>query len=302
MNKIAACLWFDTEAEQAARFYTSIIPNSRMGAIARYGEAGHEVTGGVPGSVMTVDFELAGFNFTALNGGAQFKPNPSISFFINCADEPTVNRTWAALVENGTVLVPLDSYEFAPRYGWVQDRYGVSWQVILSTEPAVQSIVPALLFVGDRCGRAREALTFYTSVFRNSQAGEIYSYGADHPPEDPTHVMYGEATLEGTKFVAMDSGIDHRFGFNEGVSIIVNCDDQAEVDYYWDALTAVPEAEACGWLKDKFGVSWQIVPRQFYDLMPAGDGAVSDAIMTAMLPMKKLDIAALQRAHAATAP
>jgi predicted 3-demethylubiquinone-9 3-methyltransferase (glyoxalase superfamily) len=299
MNKIAASLWFDGNAEEAARFYTTIVPNSRVTTVARYGEAGREITGGEPGSIMTVDFELDGFAFTALNGGSQFRPNPSISFFIHCRDETAVNSTWSALADGGKTLMPLDSYDFAPRYGWLEDRYGVSWQVILDTEEPEQRIVPSLFFVGDQCGRAREALDYYVSVFGNSRSGEIYAYGEANPSEDPSHVMYGDAVIEGTRIVAMDSALDHEFAFGEGVSIIVNCEDQAEVDRYWQALSAVPEAEACGWAKDRFGVSWQIVPRRLYDLMPADDPVAFDAVMRAMLTMKKLDVAELERAYEA---
>jgi predicted 3-demethylubiquinone-9 3-methyltransferase (glyoxalase superfamily) len=297
MNKIAANLWFDGNAEEAARFYTSIMPNSRITDVARYGEAGKEITGGEPGSVMTIDFELDGFGFTGLNGGPQFRPNPSISFFVVCRSEAEVDRIFTALSEGGTALMPLDSYDFSPRFGWIEDKYGVSWQVILHTEEPTQRVFPSLLFVGNRCGQAREALGYYTSVFRNSRPGEIFTYGEGREPEDPSHVMYGEAVLEGSILVAMDSSLDHEFDFNEGVSIIVKCDDQAEIDHYWEALSAVPEAEACGWAKDRFGVSWQIVPKQLHELMLSDDPSVSDAVMGAMLTMKKLDIAGLERAR-----
>lgn len=160
MPRIAPCLWFDNDAEQAADFYVGIFPNSRIVQVLRFGEAGHEIHGRPAGSVMTVDFELDGQPFTALNGGPMFK-------------------------------------------------------------------------------------------------------------------------------------------INEAISLQVDCATQAEVDHYWDKLSAGgdPQAQQCGWLKDKFGVSWQIVPTVLRRLL-ASDAARFERVMQALLEMKKLDIAALERAYA----
>jgi len=156
IQRITPCLWFDKQAEEAAKFYTSIFKNSKIGAITRYGKAGHEIHGMAEGTVLTVEFELDGCPFTALNGGPIFK-------------------------------------------------------------------------------------------------------------------------------------------FNEAISLMVNCDTQHEIDRYWEKLTAGgdPNAQQCGWLKDKFGVSWQVVPTILRDLIA---GPKSERVMTALLKMKKLDIEGLQRA------
>jgi predicted 3-demethylubiquinone-9 3-methyltransferase (glyoxalase superfamily) len=161
IQRITPCLWFDGQGEEAARFYTSIFPNSRLVGDSRYSEAGHEVHGRPAGSVMVVEFELDGLTFTALNGGPHFK-------------------------------------------------------------------------------------------------------------------------------------------FNEAISLQVMCDTQAEVDHYWNTLSegGDPKAQQCGWLKDKFGLSWQVVPRVVVKMMTDPDRAKSDRVMNAVLKMKKIDIAELQRAHA----
>ena len=161
MKKITPCLWFDSNAEEAAIFYVSIFRNSRIGKIARYGEAGHEIHGRKSGTVMTIEFELNGQTFTALNGGPHFK-------------------------------------------------------------------------------------------------------------------------------------------FNEAISLQVYCDTQEEIDYYWEKLSegGDEKAQQCGWLKDKFGVSWQIVPSMIDEMMSSRDTRVSDRVMNALLRMKKLDIAELKRAAA----
>ncbi len=161
INTITPCLWFDTQAEEAARFYAAIFPNSKLGKISCYGEAGKEIHGKEPGTAMTVAFELAGLSFTALNGGPHFK-------------------------------------------------------------------------------------------------------------------------------------------FTEAISLQVSCQTQEEVDRYWDYLSAGGEknAQQCGWLKDKFGLSWQIIPRVLSEFLSDPDPAKSARVMNAMLKMKKLDIAELKKAHA----
>jgi predicted 3-demethylubiquinone-9 3-methyltransferase (glyoxalase superfamily) len=160
MNKIRANFWFDSEAEEAARFYTGIFKDSKVGIVTRYPDAGQEITGKEAGSVLTVEFQLLGQSFIALNGGPQFK-------------------------------------------------------------------------------------------------------------------------------------------FNEAVSLEIICDDQAEVDYYWEKLTAGgdPAAQQCGWLKDKFGVSWQVVPRGWEEMLSDPDPVKAKRAFEAMMPMKKLDLAELQRAY-----
>jgi predicted 3-demethylubiquinone-9 3-methyltransferase (glyoxalase superfamily) len=119
---ITPCLWFDTQAEEAARFYTGIFKNSKIGAISRYSEAGREIHGGTPGAVLTVAFELNGQPFTALNGGPHFKFNEAISFQIMCRDQEEVDHYWNKLSEGGDPK--------AQQCGWLKDRYGLSWQVV----------------------------------------------------------------------------------------------------------------------------------------------------------------------------
>ncbi len=133
-------------------------------------------------------------------------------------------------------------------------------------------------------------------MFSNSEVGEISRYSAGQEPDKEGTITFGPFVLAGQGFAAMDSAREHDFSFNEAISFIVNCEDQAEVDYFWEKLSAVPESEQCGWLKDKFGVSWQIVPTALSELLADSDRAKSDRVMKAMLEMKKLDIAELQAA------
>jgi predicted 3-demethylubiquinone-9 3-methyltransferase (glyoxalase superfamily) len=121
-KRIAACLWFDNQAEEAARFYTSIFKNSRIGTITRYGKAGYEIHKRAAGSVMTVAFELDGQPFTALNGGPLFKFNEAISFEVNCADQQEIDYYWEKLGAGGDPK--------AQQCGWLKDKFGLSWQIV----------------------------------------------------------------------------------------------------------------------------------------------------------------------------
>ena len=122
--KLQTCLWFDGQAEQAAALYTSIFKRSQMGRVVPYGKAGAEASGQREGAVMTVEFELAGHRFLGLNGGAHFKINPSISFFVACENESEMDALWSKLAK--TVRMELKKYPFSQRYGWCEDRFGVN--------------------------------------------------------------------------------------------------------------------------------------------------------------------------------
>lgn len=299
MQKTIPNLWFDDQAEEAAKFYTSVFNNSKIGSITRYDAAAAKASGQPEGSAMTVEFSIEGYGFLGLNGGPVFKPNPSISFIVSCLSQEKVDERWERLSEGGTVLMPLDSYPFSERYGWIQDRYGVSWQLILPQPEgdARPAIVPSLLFVGDKCGQAEEAINFYTAIFENSEVGSINRYGPSEGPDKEEYIMYADFKLLGQWFAAMDSALDHKFNFSEAVSFIINCETQEEVDYYWGKLSAVEEAEQCGWLKDKFGVSWQVVPAALPDMLGDPDPEKAGRAMEAMLGMKKIDIGKLIEAR-----
>jgi predicted 3-demethylubiquinone-9 3-methyltransferase (glyoxalase superfamily) len=296
MRKITPFLWFDTQAEEAVNFYTSIFNNSKTGNMARYDEASAKATGRVEGSLMTASFQLEGQDFVALNGGPIFKFNPSISFIVNCKETSEVETLWNSLNEGAMVLMPLDKYPFSEKYGWLQDKYGVSWQLILSQEEAPQKIIPSLMFTKEVCGRAEEAINFYTSIFKDSGVKNIFRYGPGQEPEKEGNVMFADFTLEGETFAAMESAREHNFTFNEAISFVVNCEKQDEVDYYWNSLIEGGQESQCGWLKDKFGLSWQVVPTALSKLLSDPDREKSKRVMMAMLQMKKIDIAALQKA------
>lgn len=296
-QNITPHLWFDKEAVEAARLYTSLLPNSAVTNITTLYDT-------PSGDCDTVTFTLAGQEFMAISAGPLFKFNPSISFMVNFdpAQDPEararIDTVWEKLIDGGTALMPLDQYPFSERYGWVQDKYGLSWQLILTNpEGDVRPvIIPSLLFVGDLCGKAEAATDYYLSVFKDAARGALTRYPAGMEPDQAGTIMFTDFTLRDQWFVAMDSAHEHNFAFNEAISLIVKCDTQAEIDYYWEKLSAVPEAEQCGWCKDKFGVSWQIAPASMDEMMQSGSKEQIARVTQAFLPMKKFDIAALQRA------
>lgn len=291
MQTIAPHLWFDKEAVQAAEFYTSLLDKSQVTNVTTL----HDTPSG---DCDVVSFELAGQPFQAISAGPLFKFNPSVSFRIDCRTPDEVDRLWSPLSDGGMALMPLDSYPFSERYGWVQDRYGLSWQVMYAGDRDIsQKIVPSLMFVGDVCGKAEEAIKHYVSVFRDASVGEIDRYGPGEEPDKEGTVRFASFELEGMQFAAMDSALSHEFAFNEAISLMVYCDTQDQIDHYWSRLTAVPDAEQCGWLKDRYGVSWQIVPSALDKMMQSDDETVA-RVTQAFLSMKKFDLAKLEEAHA----
>ncbi len=152
------------------------------------------------------------------------------------------------------------------------------------------------MFVGSVCGRAEEAMRFWTSLFPDSHVDMIQHHGEGEGPDKPGTVKYAEFSLLGHDFAAIDSAYEHPFAFNEAVSFMVYCDTQEEIDYYWNKLSAVPEAEQCGWLKDKFGLSWQIVSSEMQQMLAGDDRVRVDRVTQAFLQMKKIDTATLRKA------
>jgi len=157
------------------------------------------------------------------------------------------------------------------------------------TSPRTQRVTTFLWFDNN----AEEAVNFYTSVFKNSKILNTVRYG-EVGPKPKGSVMIIDFELDGQKLTALNAGPE--FKFNEAISLVVHCQDQQEVDYYWEKLSAGGQVIECGWLKDKFGLAWQIVPEVFLDLLRDSDNETRDRVMTAMMKMKKLDIETLIQA------
>lgn len=240
---------------------------------------------------------IDGYQLVLIDAGPEFPPTPAISLMLTFdpAAAATLDAVWAGLLDGGESLMDLGEYPFSPRYGWVRHRFGATWQLLLAAPDAAPRpfVMPALLFCGPVQGRARAAITHYMNLFEEAEAGVLVDAsdqaGDGAPTGEPVDAaaMYADFTLVGQWFVAMDSGAPQDFSFTCGVSLQVNCAGQAEIDRFWDGLSAIPAAEQCDWYADEFGVSWQIVPADMDARMAALHG------WTAMMGIKKLVLADL---------
>jgi predicted 3-demethylubiquinone-9 3-methyltransferase (glyoxalase superfamily) len=275
---IYPCLWFDGNAKQAAEFYCSIFDHSKI----------------VDDNPMVVRFELEGKLIMGLNGGPMFKINPSISLFVTCETEEEIETIWNKLIEGGMIMMALDQYPWSKKYGFLADKFGVCWQLMLGElPPNGQKIMPSFLFVGAQFGKAQEAIKQYISIFPNSKIQDL-NIDKSEDTQLAGSLKFGNFILENQAFAAMDGFGEHQFQFNEGVSFVVECDTQEKIDDYWTKLTEDGSESQCGWLKDRFGVSWQIVPTILSQLM--SDPEKAPRVVQAFMKMKKFDIETLLNA------
>lgn len=272
-KQITPCLWFNNQAKEAASFYCSIFEHSKITAQS---------------SIVT-EIAVSDQKFILLDGGPMFKPNPSISFYYICETEQEINSIWNAFSKDGKVMMALDKYPWGERYGWVEDRFGVSWQLALGKISDVgQKITSCLMFTENQYGRVDEAIAHYSSIFKNPHVDGILRYSADELPDEEGKVKHAQIGFDGQKLMLMDSAAVHGFTFSEGVSLTIYCETQEEIDYYWDKLSEGGAESRCGWLKDKFGVWWQIVPTILGKIM--SDPAKAGKAAKAFTAMRKLNI------------
>ena len=272
-ENITPCLWYNGQAQEAAALYCSVFANAKITAQ----------------SPIVTSIDVSGQSFTLLDGGPKYKPNASISFYYICEKEEELNKIWNAFSKEGTVLMPLDKYPWGEKYGWINDKFGISWQIALGKISDVgQKITPCLMFTGKQYGRADEAIAHYSSIFKNVKVDGILRYGANELPDQEGKIKHAQFALNDQKFMIMESAAPHNFTFTEGISLTIHCETQKEIDHYWEKLTESGAESMCGWLKDKFGVSWQIVPNVLDKIMsdPAKAGKAAQAFMS----MRKLNI------------
>lgn len=282
-NSIFPCLWFDKEAQEAADFYAESL--------------GAKITSKSP---VVSEIAIGNQKLMLLNGGPYFKKNASISLMIIFGSASELELCWEKLSQSGNVLMPLDSYPFADSYGWVIDKFGTAWQLYFKKDYLPeQRMVPTLMFCNENNGKAAEAIAFYTQLFPNSSTEGIMHYRDGGETEEvQENIQHAEFILNDYKLACMDSSLAHNFNFNEGISLVVNTETQEETDHYWNTLTADGGSESrCGWLKDKFGLSWQIVPKQLISYLNNKDNPEgAKRAMEAMLKMNKIVISDLEEA------
>jgi predicted 3-demethylubiquinone-9 3-methyltransferase (glyoxalase superfamily) len=271
ISPVYISVWFDNQAKEAAELYCSIFKNSKI----------------VSETPMVVTFELNGKKIIGINGGPMFKITPSISFVVNCDSVEETNRVWNILIDGGSAMMEIDKYPWNERYGWLKDKFGLTWQISSTGKnDGDLQILPSLLFTNTRFGQGKEAIDFYSSVFSKSSTNVLVLYPEGEPNEG--NVMYSEFSLNKSEIIVMDGPGDHKFNFNEAVSFVIECETQQEIDYYWKKLTEGGEESMCGWLKDKFGVSWQVVPKILTKLM--NDPKMAPLVFESFKNMRKLEI------------
>ncbi|KFF12488.1 3-demethylubiquinone-9 3-methyltransferase [Chryseobacterium soli] len=281
-NDIFPCLWHDGDAGEAAALYCKIF--------------GGTITADTP---VVVNIDLFGQKLMLLNGGPHFEKNASVSFMVICDTEDEVQQYWDQLLEGGMALMALDSYPWSKKYGWVKDRFGTTWQLFLGEKADEQKLVPTLMFIHQNNGKAKEAMEFYTQTFPNSKIGNILHYkDGGEPNEVLENVQHAHFVIDGYSLFCMDNSYDHAFDFNEGISMVIMTDDQEETDHLWNTLISGGGRESmCGWLKDKYGFSWQIVPKKLIQLMNDADQEKSQQVVQAMMKMQKIIIKDLEEAY-----
>jgi predicted 3-demethylubiquinone-9 3-methyltransferase (glyoxalase superfamily) len=291
-------IWFDHEkAAEAAEFYASLMPNSAVDYVTHFPMPG--------GECEVVEFTFAGQPFLGISAGEGLKIEPALSFMINFdpsrdADARTrIDEVWSKLSEGGKIMMPLDKYPFSERYGWVADKYGVSWQLIFTNPDGEERpvIVPSMLFTEEMAGRAGEAIDFYCSIFKDGKRGNTAPRPEDMGPDKAGTLLYSDFYVDSTWMAAMDSAHPHGFRFNDAISLLVPCETQEEIDYYWSALTAGGQPGNCGWLKDKFGVSWQVASTVMFNALKNGNPEQIARVTSTFMSMKKPDAAVLQKAY-----
>lgn len=265
-GKIYPCLWFDVQAHEAAEFYLSLFPKSAI----------------LAESPVAVSFELLGTPLMALNGGPKYQQTQASSYFVYCGDDVTIEELYASLLAGGKAIFPLDNYPWSPKYAWVTDRFGTNWQLDADPVRGDQKIVPCLLFVNENRSRVREALTFFTGIF----AGSKILVESPHPGSED--LLFAQVILDGKLINLMSSSETHEFGFTPGNSLVIPCEDQAEIDFFWEKLGEDGHYDRCGWLRDRFGHSWQVVPKDLGQWI--SDPEKGQKAINALLKMDKLII------------
>jgi len=288
IDKIIPHLWFEKDIKDIFDFYASVFHDSKIISSTTI----HNTPSG-DCDFMTVSLE--GRNFMFIGGGkADFSINESISFIIASNSLEEVDYYYNKL-SSGKFKVPLDKYHFSEKYAWFFDKYGVSWQVIhLKDVPIIDKITPCLYFADMSPEKdARKALEFYKEVFKVEDDPFIITFG-DHFPDASDKIAHSDINLLGRSFSLCDACVTDPVPFNEAISLLINCETQEEIDYYWDKLGETQQQ--CGWVKDKFNVSWQINPIKLDEMMTNGTEEQKDRVVQAFLKMKKFDIEELEKA------
>ncbi len=278
ISKLYSCLWYNGNAKEAAALYCSIFKNAKI----------------LSENQLVTMIDIDGSKIKLLNGGPHYKHTPAISQFVTSEDDAEIEHLFNNLSKDGKILMALGKYDWSAYYGWCEDKFGVSWQIYKGKISDVkQKVVPCFLFVGDSFGKAEEAQNYYMSVITNSNSEGILKYQNTNTPIDGA-VMHSQFRLNDAVFMAMDGPGEHHYTFSPASSFVIECETQDEIDYYWEKLGEGGKYNKCGWLDDKFGITWQVVPKVLGQLMSNPEKAPK--VVETFMKMSKFDIEALLKA------
>ncbi|MGL4759339.1 MAG: VOC family protein [Patescibacteria group bacterium] len=278
-------LWFDTEAKNAADFYLSVF-SSNASIINK-----SIINSNSNNEYDFFEMKIHNQELILISAGPFFKKNSSISMFVNYSTEEELREIYNKLSEGSKILMELGKYDFSPLYSWIEDKYGVSWQLIYDPQNQYNQVIePCFLFTNEACGKAKEAMELYTKALPNSSIKTLVNYPQGVEGQSTNNLMYGVLDLNGYTLIFMDSSLEHDFNFNEGVSVLLNVENQTEFDNCYKYLSDAIESEQCGWVKDKYGISWQIQPIQLVDIMRSSNVESKNKVIQKILTMKRLEI------------
>lgn len=285
-NKFAPCLWVDNQVEEMTELYTKVFENGKPLKTLYFLEDAH----GKIGDILTQSVQLANQEFILLNGGPEFKATASISYMVTCTSETQLQVLWQELSEGGKLLMNLAIYPGVGQFGWLEDRFGISWQFSLDQSSSSQKITPCFMFSGEQYGNASRALAEWIEVF---QSGEIL----EHYSNEDSTTKLAKFTLHQQEFMAMDSAVDHDFTFSLANSFYVYCENQKEIDRLWTAITSKGTEMPCGWMGDRFGVAWQTVTRDMDTMLDRKNLTKALAVTQAVYGMMKIESEELRRIY-----
>ncbi|MFV0557249.1 MAG: VOC family protein [Enterococcus sp.] len=279
---IGCCLWIDGKAPQIAAYYLDTFKETQPLKTTHFVDNQH----GKAGEILTMTLELAGCEFMLLNGGDEFTPTPAISYLVDCETEAEVRHVWERLSHDGQILMPLSTEDIGSLFGWTIDQFGYSWQVRLSATP--QKITPCIMFANDLVGQALAARQTWIQAFGGEATFEQL--------DDDDRVLMAGFNLRGQDFLIMESNYAHDFGFSLANSFYLYCQDQADIDQVWQAITQNGAEYPCGWMVDQYGLSWQTTTEELEDMTADGHEKQTLQMTLALYEMKKLDLEKLRQA------
>lgn len=281
---IFACFWLNKTIDDALALYQDAFSTFVVESATR-----------MPNSEQTLVAMVSvyGTSFQLLDGGPQYVPHHGLSLMVKFTDPEELTHAFTTLSAHGTVMMDLDSYPHSELYAWVADPFGVSWQLMLVQDKGSEapSLTPCLMFGGANQDYAARALDHYVASFSSNPRTEDSHLSVKVMyPDAPDRVMFAHVELGSSELSAMDSAVEQSLEHTAGSSLVVLCEDQQEIDHFWDALCTNEKDSQCGWCVDQFGIHWQVIPHNLGELLSTPEANV------AFRQMKKLDINALKQA------